>query len=393
MTLCINPDILIRPITGGGWVASNPRVHSHVELEPRTIYELTKYSAQTAKSMNEEGWIKLLGASVGYDRTVFAQSKGLMVDATGYGDRGEALTGQNLLATLLKGWILMDEGGAAYGEFCSLKTSPLDEKHLGSLHQAVGHYQFFELRTNEPWRWWHDQKFTPDGLQIRPGMYKWIQEHFFHEFFSSVGLKGKRVIDYACGNGFYSSFFARSGAVVTGIDTSVQLIDLARKNFGELAQFVCPGNAEGCMAHLSTLEKASIDVIYLSDALLFFFSDLRTHEKHSGLLDRLLREFARLLRPDGTFYLMEPNASFWLASRFGTKERPFAVVPEFRRKVFQVAPTSSEIISAVGEAGLAVTKLIHPRVSSEATQLDPSAHAYASEFPLWDFYEIRKHSA
>ena len=42
--------------------------------------------------------------------------------------------------------------------------------------------------------------------------------------------KGNRVLDLACGQGFFSRAFADAGAVVTGVDVSRELIMLAQKH-------------------------------------------------------------------------------------------------------------------------------------------------------------------
>src|SRR3989338_2489993 len=42
--------------------------------------------------------------------------------------------------------------------------------------------------------------------------------------------KGEKILDLACGQGFFSREFAREGAEVTGVDSSKKLIELAKKN-------------------------------------------------------------------------------------------------------------------------------------------------------------------
>jgi hypothetical protein len=85
-------------------------------------------------------------------------------------------------------------------------------------------------------------------------------------------------------------------------------------------------------------------------------------------------------------YLMEPNGTFWLSSWFGGPPRPLAVVAEYREQLYHVAPTPDRVICALGEAGFAVTSLLHPEVDPAAAALDPMAYAFAKAFPVWDFY-------
>jgi ubiquinone/menaquinone biosynthesis C-methylase UbiE len=53
--------------------------------------------------------------------------------------------------------------------------------------------------------------------------------------------KGMKILDVACGQGYFSRLFAKNGAQVTGCDISPELIELATKNSPkEIAYFVAP---------------------------------------------------------------------------------------------------------------------------------------------------------
>ncbi len=43
-------------------------------------------------------------------------------------------------------------------------------------------------------------------------------------------VEGKRILDVGCGSGIYSIFLASKGAIMTGIDFSKEMINLAEKN-------------------------------------------------------------------------------------------------------------------------------------------------------------------
>src|SRR3989344_5462961 len=49
--------------------------------------------------------------------------------------------------------------------------------------------------------------------------------------------QGKRVIDIACGQGFFSKYFADQGAEVLGVDISSELISIARQNASPRLRF------------------------------------------------------------------------------------------------------------------------------------------------------------
>lgn len=49
--------------------------------------------------------------------------------------------------------------------------------------------------------------------------------------------KGHKILDLACGQGFFSHALAAQGAFVTGVDISPELIDIARKHAGHSEEF------------------------------------------------------------------------------------------------------------------------------------------------------------
>jgi hypothetical protein len=78
---------------------------------------------------------------------------------------------------------------------------------------------------------------------------------------------------------------------------------------------------------------------------------------------------------------MEPNASFFLAGRYGDPEDPFAVVTEYRKQTFNVVPTLPEIVEHMRRAGFALWDYRHP---SHRRAGAPDG-AYTNNFAIWDF--------
>lgn len=361
-------------------VLTSPRARAHVLFSADEITHLL-----LALQNNDDNlWNKITAR----DQTSFGHAHGLMVDPTGNASvPGEELAGLPLrdrLVTLR----LITESDDTFLNFLGPKTSVLDTDHRGDFHQNISSYQIKTLRLKDNWRWWHDQKFEPDGLSLKAGYYKWIQGHFFDTYFSRLNLNGKRVLDFACGNGFYANRFFGFGAHVTGVDTSKDLMAMAWKNFPKGPEFHCPDNTKACEEFLSALPANHFDAIYLSDALLFFFHAMSS--KGGGDLANLLKSFHRLLKSDGRFYLMEPNATFWLPLRVGRDTAQTALVSEYRIPYYTVAPTPDRVIQALCKAGFVVENFIHPEIDEAAREIDPRLYAYAKSFPLWDFYVIKK---
>ncbi len=67
--------------------------------------------------------------------------------------------------------------------------------------------------------------------------------------------KGMRVLDLACGQGFFSRKFKNAGAVVAGVDISKELIITAKKHSEGIEYVVSPAHK------LSFLNNASFDIV------------------------------------------------------------------------------------------------------------------------------------
>lgn len=367
----------------GAWVCSNPRVHRHVQVDAAAMQALMVLGSGASRSQ----WERALGDAAVSPRTTFTNANGLLADPSGLApEPGPALSGAAAMDALLSAWAICLSDSRDYDDFVQFQTSLLDSTHLGTFHQNVGRHLLLDRRIKETWRWWHDQKFTPDGLGVRPGPYEWVQRYFFDRYFGAVDLSNKRLLDFACGNGFYSRKFHDRGADVVGIDTSGELIAIARRNHGDRIEFMQPPDAAESNAMLDSLPAGSFDMIYVSDALLFFFHDPKTGSADETPALELLRRLRRLLGRDGVLYLMEPNGTFWLTTHGGQPPRPIALVTEYHDRVYHVAPTMDKVISALGRSGFCVRDLIHPRADAAANVAGDEMHAYATAFPLWDFF-------
>lgn len=299
-----------------------------------------------------------------------------------------------------KRWLVLDQNAETYQQYFGPLKSILDRDHIGTFHERVGQYLTVKKRLrDERWRWWHDQKFAADGLSVRPGPYKFMQEAFINKYFEGKDLKGKTILDFACGNGFYSAKLAGWGAAVTGIDTSAELIDIARANHGKNAEFLCITSIE---EELEWFEKhaGTFDALFMQDILLLLLNP--ESGKRSSEIDKLLKAFHTVLKKGGCIYMMEPNPSFWLAGRYGDEERPYAIVTEYRSQLFNVMPTLPVVVAAMAMAGFGLTEYEHPTFEADAKAIasaDASCEIsqpsnisqqaankkYADNFPIWDF--------
>lgn len=106
----------------------------------------------------------------------------------------------------------------------------------------------------------------------------------------------KKILDVGCGGGFTSEFLAKRGAIVTGVDQSKKLVEVASQHSK------CQGlNIEYLHADARNLplEDRSFDIIICVDTL-----------EHIQNYHKVLSEIYRLLRPSGYFLFDTINKTF-----------------------------------------------------------------------------------
>lgn len=102
-----------------------------------------------------------------------------------------------------------------------------------------------------------------------------------------------RILDVGCGTGLNSSFFARAGHSVTGIDLSPVAIEKYRKKGFEGT--VCDVTSDG-----APFPDNSFDLVYASEVI-----------EHCADTAAFLGELHRVTKPGGKLLLSTPNSAFW----------------------------------------------------------------------------------
>jgi SAM-dependent methyltransferase len=377
--LYVNPDVLFR-LQEGVWLLSNPRLRTHLELSAKAG-EAVGALGRLNEGAELTRWVDALKECSGFDRTeAFFGAHGLHTDHSGLAARARVeCVGAQLVALLCRRLFLISNREQSL-EMLKPLENVFDRSHLGNFHQRVGQYLTLEKRSRKPWRDWHDQKFSPDGRALRPGPYREIQEYFFDHYFSQRAVSGQSVLDFGCGNGYYSSKFANQGAVVLALDSSDELLQIARANYGQSpsVSFVCVSDLAKSVEYLKALPERSLDIIYLQDTLLLLLTP--DDSTQDPALPDLIRAFGRLLAPGGRLMSMEPNAVFWLSGRYGDPQCPYAIVTEYRHSLFNVAPTLDKVLPWFSSAGMALVEYDHPLPRPGSPDRE-----FIQEFPIWDF--------
>jgi len=129
------------------------------------------------------------------------------------------------------------------------------------------------------------ERFTPE---VRGPIW---YEHWHRYAFVADLVRGKRVLDAACGEGYGSYLLARAATHVTGVDISVAAIAHARERY-PLANLAF---AQGSVTQLP-LPDASVDLV----------TSFETIEHLTGQRE-MISEFRRVLTRDGVLVISSPN--------------------------------------------------------------------------------------
>lgn len=128
---------------------------------------------------------------------------------------------------------------------------------------------------------------------------------------------GERVLDLACGQGFFSAAFAKEGASVLGVDVAPELVALAKKNAGDALKKGGVSFAVAPSHDLEPVADASIDKTAIVLAIQNI-ADVRG----------TFAECARALVPGGRLYLVMnhpafrvPKGSSWAWDKQGNQYR------------------------------------------------------------------------
>ena len=191
-------------------------------------------------------------------------------------------------------------------------------------------------------------------------------------------LEGKRVLDAGCGCGFLTARIARSAKSVVGVDISRQMIEEARRRFGDLQNVRFE---VGTIEALVGLRRERFDVCLSNMALMTM--------PH---LDRALHGIYGVLRQGGQFAFSITHPCFWNSYRKDERMikfdywTPHAVTAPFRitlaRRPLPVPTTyfhrpASTYVGAIVEAGFQVDRIDEPRPPVHA----PARYRRGFRFP------------
>jgi ubiquinone/menaquinone biosynthesis C-methylase UbiE len=210
-------------------------------------------------------------------------------------------------------------------------------------------------------------------------------------------VKRKRLLDAGCGYGYYSILLVKKGAVVTGVDISEKMIELAKNNASKASvecQFlVCD------MQDLSMFASSTFDIVISSIVV--------------GNLDDIEKAFSevfRVLRPNGVFAFSENHPilkGWWEKDNEGKRlhwnidnyfERSVRTT-EWRTQSGNVIETSSrhrtiqDYFDALVKSGFVVERLIEPEPTNKNQTINQASQEHtvrAKRIPIFILFKARK---
>lgn len=223
-------------------------------------------------------------------------------------------------------------------------------------------------------------------------------KNYYSEYLNGPALKrmignveGKKMLDIGCGDGYFSRFFAKAGAKVTGIDISERLVKAAvdeeERNPLGVKYFVADA------ADLSMLKSESFDVVFCYMALM----DIRDYES-------AISEASRVLKSGGRFFVLIEHPCFTLSRVLdgealcgwetriredGSKEFLYYWISDYFRRhsyLFEwkhdrlpssfvttgFHRTLSDYVNAMTKCGLVVTRFDEPQPMEEGVKVHPA---------------------
>ena len=204
-----------------------------------------------------------------------------------------------------------------------------------------------------------------------------------NDFFES-DLEGQSWLDFGCGIGFYTEFFSKKNAEITGYDPSEKYIEIAKENFSDDGKVNYMVNPFENNIDFDVLGHNKFDAIFMSDVFLYYFEPYKELEVSA---EDLLTNLKKCLRPNGRIYIMDPHGCFHLQPWFGSKQ-PFLLCNEYKNRQYRVTPNLEEVSRVVENSGLLIRKIRELTYDHKEGDIVSMEKRASSEFPLWWFFEL-----
>lgn len=164
------------------------------------------------------------------------------------------------------------------------------------------------------------------GERFLPSLSGAIRHEHFHRYAWCRSLvKGRAVLDIACGEGYGSAMLASDASSVIGVDVSAEAVQHAKEAYANI-----PG------LEFRVGDAASIPLPDDSVDVVVSFETIEHHDKHQEMID----EIRRVLKPGGILVISSPNRIVYSEkagyhNEFHVKELDFSEFDALLRTCFE----------------------------------------------------------
>lgn len=198
---------------------------------------------------------------------------------------------------------------------------------------------------------------------------KTIEEHPYHSLLNRPALlsilpelNGLDILDAGCGTGWFTDYFVKQGATVTGLDVSAEMVERTKTRVST-ANIIQVNLAEPL-----PLADKTFDLVLSSLTLQYLESWTLT-----------FTEFNRVLKPNGLF-VFSVHHPFEEFKRSGEN---YFTTEERKRKGGQVSfrrPLSS-MSETLHQTGFVIERVLEPQPEPAYAEADPEGYAGLLKFP------------
>lgn len=199
-------------------------------------------------------------------------------------------------------------------------------------------------------------------------------------------VRGKKILDLGCGTGRYAETLKKRGAKVWGMDLSMKMVDIARKEVDGV-EFV-----QGSVYKMPY--KSGFFDIVVSGLAVHYFKDL----------EKAFKEVKRVLKKNGLFIFSTGNPLWEVSRRLKGRTGKYRVFkydyfdekkirvhwPTFKTYMFYYHFTMQTLIRTIIKCGFVIEDYIDMRPINEGKKANKSAYNITSLTPQFCAFKVRK---
>lgn len=201
--------------------------------------------------------------------------------------------------------------------------------------------------------------------------------------FETIGeIKGKKILDVACGTGDLSIQLSQHGGICTGIDFADDLVEIAKSKSNQLSLQI-----DYHVMNVREIQGLSNDYDIAVVALLF------PHLPSKQDIGSTLKSIVSVLKPNGRLIIAEPHPSFdyYMRTRLGNGNYRYfesGLVYDFTMDIGSRSLQSQayhwtlqDYSDMLAESGFAIRRIIEPQPTAESKKLEPTWYQEKVKYP------------